>query len=372
MIRIPYKITSTIAYTFNCIEQSKNNENWYQEITDYIEFTKKSFGQPPDGLGCGVGLDLYLHNVKINIENSFEIEDFKRAKLLEFISQYYQTPKNVVDIDFNLLIGTYKKWLKDFPFQLSLFSHLKDYFTNQIPIIEKMEQPNLYSGLVGFTVKTQEGLIQFLVEITETILSEINTLTLDDKGLLTNPQLIHLELIKANRQIEMNDIKEKSNLVRGQYIKILKQWFAGEKKYLKEITDVMNSKPQLNQPVVKETEAEKLQSYIRQFGFFDLPKIKSITPQKQEELVKLISNSNNLSYQIAMFNFLGFIEHIENNYLPTKYKLYKEISKWFNKDKEGRAVKGYINSLAKKNNSGERYNANNHKEKVQKDYQALK
>ena len=261
---VPYKITSTIVYTFDCIERSKNNENWYQIITDYIEITKNSYGQMPDGFGCGVGVDLYLHNVNMNIINTIEIEDQKRAKLLEFISQLYvlntDGSTNGIDSDLNLLIGTYRKWVKDFPFQLSLFSHLKDYFSEQLPLIETMGQPNLYNGDVKVTLKTKIGLIEVLVETTETILSEINTLSLDSEGLLSNAQLIHLELIKANRQIEINNIKEKHNSDRAKYMKILKEWFAGEKKYLKEITEVMDIKPQPSQQVVKETKAEKLKN----------------------------------------------------------------------------------------------------------------
>ncbi|RYE28466.1 MAG: hypothetical protein EOP48_33450 [Sphingobacteriales bacterium] len=83
--------------------------------------------------------------------------------------------------------------------------------------------------------------------------------------------------------------------------------------------------------------------------------------------------SNKLPYNIAMFSFLGFLERLEKNHYAAKYKMYKEISKWLNSDKEGRAVKANISSLLKNSSENKaRYTAYKHKEAVQTDYQNIK
>ena len=91
-----------------------------------------------------------------------------------------------------------------------------------------------------------------------------------------------------------------------------------------------------------------------------------------EKLFALITG-NDLPYCIAMFEFLGFITHLKNEYFNTKSILNKEISNWFNSDKDGRAVKGNISTLSEYSTEDRtKYTAHLHKEKVQNDYEKLK
>ena len=74
-----------------------------------------------------------------------------------------------------------------------------------------------------------------------------------------------------------------------------------------------------------------------------------------------------------MFDFLKFLDHLEKEHFKTKKKLFSEVSKWYNSDKEGRAVKGNISSLLKNTTENkDRYTAHQHKQIVQTDYQKLK
>lgn len=121
-----------------------------------------------------------------------------------------------------------------------------------------------------------------------------------------------------------------------------------------------------------ETKTEKLKTELSKFGFFDLSKIEVLSNENKEKLVELIS-SNDLPYCIAMFDYLGYLKHLAKEHFTTKYKLNKEIAKWFKTDKDGRAVKGNISSLLEKTTENKnRYTAYQHKEKVQIDYQKLK
>ena len=121
-----------------------------------------------------------------------------------------------------------------------------------------------------------------------------------------------------------------------------------------------------------ETKTERLKSSLNKYGFFDLILVKSLSPENKEKLVELLI-LNGFPYCIAMFDYLGYLQHLQKEYFQTKYKLYPEISSWFNLDKSGRNVKGNISSLLKKSTEDKRrYTAHLHKETVQKDYQKLK
>lgn len=120
------------------------------------------------------------------------------------------------------------------------------------------------------------------------------------------------------------------------------------------------------------TKAQILNETLYKYGFFELEKLKQLSEQNQNILVQLISDSK-LPYVIAMLDYLDYFTYLEKNHFTTKYRLYIEVSKWFNSDKEGRAVKGNINSLLKNSTENKtRYTAFKHKEKVIRDYEELK
>jgi hypothetical protein len=127
-------------------------------------------------------------------------------------------------------------------------------------------------------------------------------------------------------------------------------------------------------PPVKaqETKGDKLKAYLNQYGFFQLPKVSLLNDTNKERLINKIT-TNELPYAVAMFDYLGFFEHLEEQHFTAKYRMYKEVSKWFNSDKEGRAIKANISTLLKRSREDKkRYTAHLHKETVRKDYQNLK
>jgi hypothetical protein len=125
-------------------------------------------------------------------------------------------------------------------------------------------------------------------------------------------------------------------------------------------------------PEQKETKTDKLKSELSKYGFFELPKVKALSEPKKQSLFELICN-NHLPYNIAMFDYLEFLTYLKDEHFKTIEKLNKEVGKWFETDKNGRAVKGNIsvlNPVSKEDRT--RYTAHIHKEKVKTDYQNLK
>lgn len=133
-----------------------------------------------------------------------------------------------------------------------------------------------------------------------------------------------------------------------------------------------NSEVTLNKTEQLKTKALILSESLYEYGFFKLNKLKQLSEKSQNILIQLLSD-NKLPYAMAMFDYLDYFTYLEKNHFTTKYKLYIEVSKWFNSDKEGRAVKGNVNSLLKNSTENKsRYTAFKHKEKVIRDYEELK
>ncbi len=125
-------------------------------------------------------------------------------------------------------------------------------------------------------------------------------------------------------------------------------------------------------PTQSETKSNLLREELGKYGFYELPMIKQLSDRSKQKLIELVIQKG-LPYSIAMFEFLGFLKHIKNEHFKTKYQLNKEVAKWFNSDKEGRAVKGNISSLSdySKENKN-KYTAYIHKDAVKNDYKKLK
>lgn len=121
-----------------------------------------------------------------------------------------------------------------------------------------------------------------------------------------------------------------------------------------------------------ETKAERFGREVSQYGFLDLPKVACLTEKSQAKLIEKIAGQK-VPYAVAMFDYIEFIKHLQDNYFKTKDQLYRMISKLLCSDIDGRVVKGNIASLS--GYSGEnkkRYTAYQHTETVKNDYEALK
>lgn len=361
---IAEKIVKQLSYTEHHISERINIEDWYKDITDYIEYNVTSFGHP------AIGLDLYLGNVKHYLQNTTsEVSKEKRQRLIEFIETYYNSPKEYSKTDLNILYITYQKWLKVFPFDISFFTNLKPYFENQLPIVNGEPVTNRYTGTTKVKMHTKGSLIDVLLNLTNDLLTQINPYVLYEKGLLNEPQKLKLELVLNEMKIdnEQGYLSQKQN-EEQRYRDTLKKWFDRQKRFIDEVTPLVKALPP--QPI--KTKAEILKEQLHQYGFFELEKVKVLSEQNKVLIIEKISE-NGIPYAIAMFDFLQFISYLEKKHFESKYKLNREVSKWFGSDIEGRAVKGNISSLL--NNTTEnkhRYTAYKHKESVIKAYEQLK
>ena len=106
---------------------------------------------------------------------------------------------------------------------------------------------------------------------------------------------------------------------------------------------------------------------IKQNGFFDLPKVQELSPDKQTELIKYILNSKPIG--VAMFEFLGYFKYLDN-FFKTKENASKFVNRLYRQDaKDGDEVRKLRYSLVKPNS---RYNAEMHTKEAEKYYHSLK
>jgi len=188
---------------------------------------------------------LYLGNLKHYIENTkSEITEHKRERLIEFIETYYNKSNEQPKTDLNILYSTYQKWLKEFPFEISFFANLKPHFEKQLPILKDKPETNNYTGIAKVKIHTKGSLIDVLINLTNDLLTQINTTTLFEKGLLTEPQKIKLELVLNERKMKLKQGYVNSSKDEEQrYRKILKEWFADEKRFIDEVIPLVKALP---------------------------------------------------------------------------------------------------------------------------------
>ncbi|MFY9309741.1 MAG: hypothetical protein WAQ28_11905 [Bacteroidia bacterium] len=233
---LPIKIVSQLSYTEHHILQNIDANDWYEDITEYIEYNQHSFGHP------AIGLNHYLGNIKHFITESKKekLTAEKRKRLLDFIESYYTEPKSE-SISLTQLYEVYSRWLNIFPFEISYFKHLKEYFEKQIPVLNGTPEKNRYSGIATVKMQTKESLVAILIKTTNDLLTQINGVKLYEDGIINDANKIKLELLINSRKLKLKD-GYNNNLANEelQYKEMLSEWFHDEQIFWNSITPLLN------------------------------------------------------------------------------------------------------------------------------------
>jgi len=308
---VPELVSDKIIYTNQHITNNHKTENYFRDITDYIQYTVDSFGQNPNGCGEPLFLGDYLFYVSDLLKGNVEITEQRKNKIQHFIENFQlNVPEKSTSL--NILISTYEKWLKIFPFELSFFSNLKSHFESRLPYIKGGLVENKYSGRLSVSVHTKNTLIESLLKTTNELLTEINTSELFEKGLLNEPEKISLELIINARKLKLkegyvNDL----DIEKKRYLKILKEWFKDEKAFIKEITPFIASIP-VEPSIITKEELFDMQNHL-------IPKIGIDKVYKAFEFF-ILTQSKTGEYYLTNEQLLIFIENTFVKKNPVKQK----------------------------------------------------
>ncbi|WP_291915000.1 hypothetical protein [Chitinophaga sp. CB10] len=232
---LPAKILETARQTENLWAAKIEEPDWYEHITEFLEYAYESFGQLPEGYGAPIALNVYTAYLRNMIERAAETYPDKVPKLLAFLKSYESPKGKAKPTDVNELIVKYDRWMKEFPWHISYLAHLKPHFENQLPILNGAPIYNRYSGISKARIITEERMIEYIISATTMILQAVNVKALQDKQLLTEPDKKQIELINARRDHELRQLGQNFKDERAKVNRILKQWYSGEIRYLKDM-----------------------------------------------------------------------------------------------------------------------------------------
>ena len=258
----PELTAKKVVYTQQHIENNHKSNDYYKEITDYIEYTVNSFGQMPEGCGEPLYASYYLSAIKQAISNDKDIQKAKRKALLDYIEKNYEsekTEKTEKRTDLNILLNTYQNWLNIFPFEISFFRNLKNHFEKTLPFLSGKPEVNKYTGIATAKIHTKSSLVDTLINLTNSLITQLNSHSLYEKGLLNEPDKLKLELILNERKLKLKQgYINKSQNEEQRYRKILKAWFTDEKAFINSIVPIMKTLPQPQPKVNKEPDRLKM------------------------------------------------------------------------------------------------------------------
>jgi hypothetical protein len=367
--KVPEMTAKKIIYAYQHIINNYDSENWYSEITDYLEWVEMSFGKMPDGFGCSLLINRYVAGIENLIKSNKQIPEEKKESILKYLANKPSKENNVIK-SIHILIDIYNRWYKIFPFELeSYFGNLRAQFANRIPIVKGEPKTNKYSGLSSAKMHTEDSLFEELIKLTDLLLTKINGIELHEKGLISDSNKLKLELLIQDRKLKLKaGYINQSPKAELRYRRMIKDWFNDEKKFMNELTPIL--KEQQEYPEL--ARREKINSELKKHRFSDLEKVGKLSKKGQDELINLLT-SKDIAFVVAMFDFLGYFTFLEKEFYTSKEKTNKIVSSWFNSDIDGRAIKGNRNVLipnSKENKAS--YQAHLHKEEVEKQYLQLK
>lgn len=114
---------------------------------------------------------------------------------------------------------------------------------------------------------------------------------------------------------------------------------------------------------------ERLNIELSKYGCWELEMTKELSDEQKEKFLTLLV-INDLPYQIAMLEFIGFIGAFQRNYCKTKGESFDKLSSILNKS--SRTIGGNIRSFNPHSNDRDKYSAYQHIDDVTRDFNSLK
>jgi hypothetical protein len=228
---LPQKILNGLSYTEHHISKRIDIPEWYEDITNYIDYICWCFGHP------AIGVDRYITFLKHYLTVTKEkIPKDKREKLLQYLESENKPsdPDEASKFDLNILFDTYQKWLKTFPFELPYFDGLKERLKGAIPVLKEAKKQNPYTGMWKAKGVTQAELIDLLEVTTKRLIGDVQTHDFQISDMKQHRLKIENERLRVGT----------AELVRGylkkelKYVTTIKKWLELQKQYFKAFVEI--------------------------------------------------------------------------------------------------------------------------------------
>lgn len=244
-LNITQLVSEKVVFTYQHVLNTIDNDDYFDDITDYIDYTTGSFGSFPGDFGPPLFLYDYLVWTKNKLELNKKLPEERKLTLINYVNDILDgRPKDNTDL--GLLVSTYDKWYQLFPFDLPFFADSKIKFSKKIPIVSEPLHKNRYTGISKAKLHTKTSLIQILIKITDDLLTSINVLTLYEKGEITDGDKTKLELIIQERKLKLKTGYIKKHGEENGYTKIIREWFKDEKRFIEELIPLILKTPAKN------------------------------------------------------------------------------------------------------------------------------
>ena len=290
---IPEKIVLLAAQTEQVIDESINKPDWEEAISGYIDYCFLSFGL------YAIGLNMYLDSIKKYVTSSEDILPEKTKIITDHIIyvranfKYDVLSTEFFDYDDHIV----QDWLQLFPFGLEIFKNNKlpsQYFT--IPLPYDISKKRFQFSSIIYSL-SERNLVEYLKAQTLDLVSSINASNLFQKGTLTDPEKMKLELLLKERTLQIEKMKREDDSRHNDSVNILEQWFKEEVAFLdqiapliKEREDLLPEKKPMPDLLVKHYAALKEQGVNVSNDYLDAEP-KPTAPTKQESLKRTITFS---------------------------------------------------------------------------------
>lgn len=250
---LPKMVADKVLFTHHHIINNLDADNWKEELTNYIEYAIASFGQIPEGFGEPIALSKYLGYV-VELQNDLKLTgvDKKYIDRQKFIINFldnYGKPTDKVKTDLNLLLSTYDKWYKIFPFDIPLFAEVKKHFSKTLPLLSEKPKVNPYLGIAKAKLLTQDRLFEYLMKITNQILLSIDTTQLLENQYISDATKYQFDIKKKAHKLNQETLLKQFSKGEKRYIKTIKKWLENEKSFLKEIQPSIKELPAVNNSI---------------------------------------------------------------------------------------------------------------------------
>jgi hypothetical protein len=244
------EIALKIWYTQDCINRKLEDEDWFDAISEYIEYTIDSFGH--SNIGSGEYRHYLINCIDTTMSN--DSEKIKVQRIINFIENYGQV--NESNTDLYSLYSTYQKWLNLFPFELSLFTDLKPRFESLFEMMEggllaispklllsgRIEK-NRYSNIVKVKIHSESSFVEALGTLTKYLLSNIDINELRKQGVITDLTATQLEFCEASLKTKTERITKDYTKGELEYLNTLEEWLGVHKVYFIEISKLLTKSP---------------------------------------------------------------------------------------------------------------------------------
>lgn len=244
-INLPDRVLICLFSTINHINKNINEDDWFGDISEFIELNIVSFGIPT------ICPEWYLKNLILCLGNFDNIHinpmpEYKRNRLISHVKYLIKSPtsseeKQKEKSDFNLLLTTYKKWLEFFP-NLEYFKEFKEQAKKDfLEIATEKKVINPYFPIFSKRrLLSPKELLNILIDLTIKTTRLINTKTLIENDNLSEAYAENL--IDENHRLRQMKLGKEFSKKEKKYAEYLKKWLENEKEYFLEKREALKNR----------------------------------------------------------------------------------------------------------------------------------